>query len=89
MHIFHCISIANNIQTTSFTVFHAHYQEKAAQFINEQLKQAQCAKALEALQTQITGLDAYYTPERTLVHEGDVCLLTGKKTYHVSRVLRI
>jgi hypothetical protein len=48
------------------------------------LKQAQCAKALEALQTQITGLEAYYTPERTLVHEGDVCLLTSKKTYHVS-----
>ncbi|XP_066911745.1 uncharacterized protein [Clytia hemisphaerica] len=56
--------------------------EKSAKYINEQLKQAQCAKALEALQTQITGLKAYYTPDRTLVHEGDVCLMTSKKTYH-------
>ena len=59
------------------------FQETTARFINEQLKQAQCAKALEALQTQITGLKAYYTPDRTLVHEGDVCLMTSKKTYHV------
>ncbi|XP_065668917.1 uncharacterized protein LOC100200535 isoform X2 [Hydra vulgaris] len=55
--------------------------EKIASFLNEQLKQSQCQKALELLQTQITGLKAYYTPDRNLVHEGAVCLQTSKKTY--------
>lgn len=55
--------------------------EKLAAYINDQLKQAQCQKALEVLETQISGLKAYYIPERSLVHEGRVCLLTSKKTY--------
>lgn len=55
--------------------------EKVASYLNEQLKQSQCAKALEALQTQITGLKAYFTPDRNLVHEGYVSLLSSKKTY--------
>ena len=58
-------------------------QEKVANYLNEQLKQYQCARALEALQTQITGLKAYYTPDRNLVHEGSVSLLSSKKTYQV------
>ncbi|KAK3728609.1 hypothetical protein QZH41_011691, partial [Actinostola sp. cb2023] len=52
-----------------------------AEFINNQLQAVQGQRAMAELRSRVIGIKAFETPGRSLIKEGEVYLMSTKKTY--------